>query len=158
MKKSLLIWGIVVTLCVPTFVLATAVNEEIEEVDLATWVEDTKLDTDNTETLDSVVDIPGPGVRYKASTTVGSGWFNIGISDDYPVAHIYGFPWNSSHPGFADWSGYTEYELHFRNNNATGYVYVTVYYTTMTSGNWHESSGGWLAPGETAVRSVSLAA
>ena len=95
------------------------VNEEMEDVDIATWVYDY---SSGTETLDTVTDIAGPGVRYEVSSTASSGWIKIGISDDYPVAHIYGFPYNPSTPGWCDWTGYTHYRLRFENNHASQWV------------------------------------
>ena len=153
MKKSILLCVLSVTLCTPALVFAAAVNEQIEDVDLATWVEDYDA---GTETLDSVTNIPGPGVRYQVSTTATTGWWKIGISDDYPVAHIYGFGWNSVHPGFAVWTEYSEYSLSIRNNHATGYVYVKAYFATRSVGDWHDCGGVWLAPGQSATRTIDL--
>jgi len=57
---------------------ANVVNNEIEDADLATWVED--YDSGQGETIVAVTDISGPGVRFQASTpTSTSGWTTTAV-------------------------------------------------------------------------------
>lgn len=136
----------VIVLLMSGIVSASAVNEQIEDVDLATWVGD--YTSGQGETLVAVTDISGPGVRFQVSTpTSTSGWFKIGISDDYPIDHIYGFPWNPGVPGFADWTGYTDYHLHLKNNSTSGYINVKIFCITRIAGDWNASGDVWLARG-----------
>jgi hypothetical protein len=140
----------------PLPALADFVNQDIEDLDLMTgdWAKqygDANIDAGWPQ------DISGPGVRWKATPTVSSGWVKIGVGDNFSIrTGTYGFPTIWVGTGyFADWTGHGTYQLAFTNNSATSYVFVKPYYTTGSAGYWHDAST-WVAPGETRVVSVNL--
>ena len=153
MKHIISVLALAIVLsAVPSAVRAQFVNEDVSDAAMAA---EFSHNYDGTSTLDAVTDIAGPGVRFQASPTVGSGSWKIGISDDYPVSGTYGFPQNGSVSGWGDWSGYTAYQLHFLNNGP-GWVYAKVYFNTTSSGYYNSSGGIWIAPGDDGVDTIYL--
>jgi hypothetical protein len=156
MKAILSVLLVLVLVSIPLPALADFVNQDIEDTDLMTgdWV---KQYGDANVNAGWPLDVSGPGVRWKATPTLTSGWIKIGVGDNFSIrTGTYGFPtiWVGS-GYFADWTGHNTYQLAFTNNSATSYVFVKPYYTTGSAGYWHDASA-WVAPGETRVVSINL--
>lgn len=94
-----------------------------------------------------------PGMRFAVKLS-GTGWKDIQIGDNYPVAAATG---NSG-----DLSNYSGYTMTVKNSNDSGWFWIALYmntgYGSADRYYQHSADGIWLGPGQTAVLRMDFAA